>query len=77
MRQSGDTQYNSLKKLWACFFSLCLFAFSRVAASAYGGSQAWGLIGAVAATGLHQSHCNAGSEPHLRPTQQLTAMPDP
>jgi len=41
-----------------------------------GGSQARGLIGAIAAS-LHQSHSNKGSEPHLRPTPQLTAMPDP
>ena len=34
---------------------------------AYGGSQARGLIGAVA-TGLHQRHSNVGSEPHLQPT---------
>ena len=43
---------------------------------AYGGSQARGRIGAVAA-GLHPSHSNAGSEPSLQPTPQLTAMPDP
>ena len=43
---------------------------------AYGGSQARGLIGAVAAS-LHQSHSNAASELRLRPTPQLTAMPDP
>ena len=43
---------------------------------AYGGSQARGLIGAVAA-GLRQSHSNVGSEPDLRPTPQLTAMPGP
>ena len=48
-------------------FLFCLFAFSRAAAMAYGGSQARGLIGAVA-TGLHHSHSNAGSEPHLQPT---------
>ena len=42
---------------------------------AYGGSQARGLIGAVA-SGLHHSHSNAGSEPHLQPTPQLTAMLD-
>ena len=52
------------------------FVFSRVAPAAYGGSQARGLIGAVA-TGLLQSHSNWGSEPHLWPTRQLTAMPDP
>ena len=33
------------------FFFFCLFAFSRAAPEAYGGSQAKGLIGAVA-TGL-------------------------
>ena len=43
---------------------------------AYGGSQARGLIGAVAA-GLRQRHSNAGSEPHLQPTPQLMARPDP
>ena len=34
---------------------------------AYGGSQAGGLIGAVA-TGLRQSHSKVGSELRLRPT---------
>ena len=52
------------------------FVFSRAAPAAYGGSQARGLIGAVAA-GLHHSHSNAGSQPSLRPTPQLMAMPDP
>ena len=51
-----------------CFF---LFAISRATPAAYGGSQAQGLIGAVAG-GLHQSHSNLGSEPHLQPTPQLT-----
>ena len=62
--------------------SFCLFvvvvvvvvAISWAAPAAYGGSQARGLIGAVAA-GLH--HSNAGSEPRLQPTPQLTATPDP
>ena len=44
--------------------------------AAYGGSQARGLTGVVA-TGLRESHSNAESEPRLRPTPQLTAMPDP
>ena len=52
-----------------------LFAISWAALTAYGGSQARGLIGAVA-TGLRQSHSNAVSEPRLRPTPQLTATPD-
>ena len=53
-----------------------LFAISWAAPKAYGGSQAKGLIGAVA-TSLRQSHSTAGSKPRLRPTPQLTAMPDP
>ena len=52
------------------------FFLFRVAPEAYGGSQASGQIGAAAA-GLHHSHSNAGSKPHLQPTPQLTAMPDP
>ena len=51
------------------------FAF-RATPRAYGGSQARGLIRAVAA-GLHQSHSSARAELHLQPTPQLTAMQDP
>ena len=51
-------------------------AISWAAPTAYGGSQARGLTGAVA-TGLRQSHSNAGSELRLRPTPQLMAMPEP
>ena len=58
------------------FYFILFFVFSRAAPVAYGGSQARGLIGAVA-TGLHQSHCNTGSEPRLQTTPQLTATPDP
>ena len=43
---------------------------------AYGGSQARSRIRAVAA-GLHHSHSNVGTEPHLQLTPQLRAMPDP
>jgi hypothetical protein len=50
--------------------------FSRAAPEAHGGSQARGLIRAVAA-GLLHSHSNAGPEPRLRPTPRLTATPDP
>ena len=39
-------------------------SFLGLLPAAYGGSQARGLIGAVA-TSLHQSHGNAGSEPCL------------
>jgi len=47
--------------LFVCFVFL-LFLWATPAA--YGGSQARGRIGAVA-TGLHQSHSNAGSKPRL------------
>ena len=52
------------------------FFFFRAAPAAYGGSRARGPTRAVAA-GLHQCHSNVGSEPHLWPTPQLMAMPDP
>ena len=51
------------------------FAISWAAPTAYGGSQARGPIGAVAA-GLHHSHSNAGSEQRLQPIPQLMAMLD-
>ena len=57
------------------FIFWSFFAISWAAPAAYGGSQARGWIGAVA-TGLRQRHSNAGSEPRLQPTPQLTAMPD-
>ena len=57
------------------FFFFCLFAISWAAPAAHGGSQARGPIGALA-TGLRQSRSNAGSEPCLQPTPQLTATPD-
>ena len=53
-----------------------IVAISWAAPAAYGGSQARGRIGAVA-TGLRQSHSNAGSKPCLLPTPQLTATLDP
>ena len=55
------------------FFFFCFF---RATPSAHGGSQARGLIGAVAA-GLRHSYSNTRAEPRLQPTPQLTAMPDP
>ena len=59
-----------------CFFLVVVVVGIFLAApTANGGSQARGRIGAVA-TGLRQSHSNAGSEPSLRPTPQLMATPD-
>jgi len=54
------------------FLSFCHFLATP---AAYRGSQARGRIGAIA-MGLRQSHSNAGSEPRLRPTPQLTATLD-
>ena len=54
------------------FFLFCLF---RAALVAHGGSQARGRTGAVA-TGLHHSHSNSRSEPHLWSWPQLMATPD-
>ena len=51
------------------YFIYLFIVFSRAAPVAYGGSQARDLSGAVA-TGLCQSHSNAGSEPSLQPTPQ-------
>ena len=52
------------------------FGLFRATPMAYGGSQARGLIEAVAA-GLHQSHSNTRSELCLQSTPQLMATPDP
>ena len=70
------TKYNIVNHFNHFFFFLGLFAISWAASTAYGGSQARGLIRAVAAS-LRQSHSNMESEPRLRPTPQLTATPDP
>ena len=60
-----------------CFFFFFVFLpFFWATLAAYGGSQARGRIGTVAAS-LHQSHSNSGSEPHLQTIPQLTATSDP
>ena len=56
------------------FFFVCVF--SSAGPVVYGGSQARGLIGAVA-NGLSHSYSNTGSEPYLQPTPQLMETPDP
>ena len=79
LEHSGD-QSPEQYKIWAIhgisFLFFFFFVFSRAAPSAYGSSQARGLIGALA-TGLHQSYSNAGSELRLQPIPQLTATPEP
>ena len=58
------------------FIFICFVLFFRAAPMAHGGYQARGQIGSVAA-GLPHRHSNAASEPHLPPTPQLMATPDP
>ena len=53
-----------------------VFLYFRTACMAYGGSQARGWIRAAAA-GLHHSHSNTRSEPHLHPISQPTTTLDP
>jgi len=73
---NGNEAYEKIPNIFVfLFFFFGFLAISWAAAAAYGGSQARGLIGAVA-TGLRQSHSNAGSELSLQPTPQLTATPD-
>ena len=71
--ESDKSKYSSENYYYYYFVFL---SFLGPALAAYGGSQARGLIRAVA-TGLHQSYNNARSEPHLRPIPQLMATPDP
>ena len=59
-----------------CFCLFVWFLFFRAAPAAYGILPARTGIGATAA-GLYHSHSNARSEPHMQPTPQLMAMPDP
>ena len=84
VRQKVQTSNNKINKSLGCkvqhgdyivylFFCLCPF---RAAPAAFGGSQARGRIGAVAAS-LLQSHSNDRSKLSLQPTPQIMATPDP
>ena len=62
-RSNGGSPWNTAQlrtvtTFFGVFFFFCLF---RAAPAAHGGSQARGLIGAIA-VGLHHSHSNMGSE---------------
>jgi len=56
--------------------ALCFVYLSRAAPLAYGSSQAMGRLRTVA-TRLQHIHSNSGSQQHLQPAPQLTAIPDP
>ena len=76
-KNRNTDQWNRTESPEFFFFNFLFFlSFSRAAPTAYGGSQARGLIGDVAA-GLCHSDSNTRSEPCLLLTPQLTAMPDP
>ena len=64
------------KCTWTFISFFFLFFLFRAALAAYGGSQARGQIGAVAAS-LHHSYSNVGSELCLQPTPQLNTRTDP
>ena len=68
--------YRKLLFIFIYLFIYLFIIFSRAAPAAYGGLQARGPIGAVAASLCH-SYSNAESQPCLRPTPQLTARTDP
>ena len=78
-----EVRLKRVQTLWFIYLKFCDLIYPfwvgalllRATPVIYGGSQARGQIGAVA-TGLHHSHSNARSEPHLRPTPQLMAMLD-
>ena len=72
MSQQHDmhTQWNII-----CFL-FCFVSLFRAEATAYGGSQARGRIGAVASDLCH-SHSKTGSEPGMQPTSEFTATSDP
>ena len=65
-----------LLKFFILIFFFFFFGLFRAIPMAYESSQARGQVRAVAA-GLRHSHSNMGSKPHLQPTPQLTAVPDP
>ena len=59
-----------------CVYACECVCVIRAMLTAYGGSQARGIIRDTA-TSLNRSHSNVGSELCLGPTPQLTATPDP
>ena len=66
--QPGSSQKPCLSFYFFIIYLFIYFVFCPFTATpaAYGGSQARGLIGAIAA-GLHHSHSNTRSELHLQP----------
>ena len=57
-------------------FYLFIFVFLGLPPTAYGGFQARGQMGAIAAGLCHSHNSHMGSEPRLQSTPQLVAMLD-
>ena len=72
----GNPQHRHCSGRVEVYFIYLFILLFRAAPEAHAGSQARGLTGATVANLCH-SHSNAGSKPHLQPTPQLTATPDP
>ena len=72
---AGTTALSVALPMYLFIYLFIYFPF-RATPAAHGCTRARSRVRAAAA-GLHHSHGNAGSEPHLRPTMQLVAKPDP
>ena len=73
---SGKYTEGKLLKHMVILFLFIYFLLFRAAPMAYGSFQARGWIRATDAASLYHSR-NAGSKPHMWPTPQLMATPDP
>ena len=77
MYSAYSESFTSSIPIWMpCTFYFILFCLFTASLMENGGPQARGQIGATAA-GLHHSHSNTGSKPHLLHTPQLMTMLDP
>ena len=73
---ADEMSFPSLLLAFSLYFFPSVFCLFRAVSLPYGGSQARGVIEAIAA-GLHHSHSNAGSKLSVQPTLQLMATSDP
>ena len=81
LNSGQDMQYSSttitcILQIILTYSFIFFFLHFMATLVAYGSSQARVWIEAAAA-GLHHSHSNMGSKPHLQPTSQFTATSDP
>ena len=72
----AQIKFNNIIMIEFNLFIYLFFGLFRAVSEAYESSKGRGQNGAVAA-GYSHIHSNARSEPHVQPTLQLMAMPDP